>query len=54
MSNQDDKRVLVRRGARQLTDEEAVSVNGGALHTLTVCTFFGIGHLDGDVNECNV
>lgn len=54
MSNQED-RVLGRRGARIVTTEEAMSVNGsGAFHTATVCTFDPRTGPDGDVTlgEC--
>ena len=45
----DDKRVLARRGARELTPSEADHVNG-SISTLTVCTIPRPGTLgcDGD------
>ena len=52
MFNQDN-RVLIRKGARELTDEEAARVNGGK-GTQTVCTFPGVklSAADGDPGEC--
>jgi hypothetical protein len=52
MKEQD--RVLIRRGARELTPTEADLINGG-LRTLTVCTIGGAtAQRDGDVSlgEC--
>jgi hypothetical protein len=49
----DQNRVLIRRGARDLTAEEVERVSGG-LRTLTACTI-GVGsHRDGDtfLGEC--
>lgn len=34
----DQNRVLIRRGARALTEEESALVNGALLITLSVCT----------------
>lgn len=45
-----DKRVLGRAGARELTEEEFGKVTGG-IRTATLCTAFG-GSLDGDPGEC--
>jgi hypothetical protein len=46
------KRVLIRRGARELTPEEIKNVSGG-IHTNTVCTFDSdTKKPDGDVGEC--
>lgn len=50
MSNQND-RVLMRKGARQLSEEEASKVNGG-LGTLTLCSIGANGKIDGDLHEC--
>jgi hypothetical protein len=50
MSNQND-RVLMRKGARQLSEEEAGKVTGG-LGTLTLCSIGINGKFDGDLNEC--
>ena len=47
----DQNRVLIRRGARELTEQEAQQVNGG-LRTLTVCSCCINGKPDGDINEC--
>lgn len=47
-------RVLIRRGARELTPTEADLINGG-LRTLTLCTIGGAtAQRDGDVSlgEC--
>jgi hypothetical protein len=52
MKEQD--RVLIRRGARELTPTEADLINGG-LRTLTLCTIGGVtAQRDGDVSlgEC--
>lgn len=51
MNEQD--RVLIRRGARELTPTEADLINGG-LHTLTLCTAGPCGQRDGDasIGEC--
>jgi hypothetical protein len=47
-----DNRVLNRRGARELNENEVEKVNG-SLHTDTVCTF-GPNGKDGDtfLGEC--
>jgi hypothetical protein len=46
-------RVLIRRGARDLTPEEVELVSGG-LRTLTVCSIGPGGQRDGDffLGEC--
>lgn len=51
MNNQN--RVLLRRGARDLNDQEVAMVAGG-LRTLTACTLAAAGTLDGDTfhSEC--
>jgi len=51
MKEQD--RVLIRRGARELTPTEADLINGG-LRTLTLCTIGASAQKDGDVSlgEC--
>lgn len=45
-----DNRVLSRVGARELTQQEVDTVQGG-FRTLTVCTKFN-GQLDEDIGEC--
>jgi len=48
----DQNRVLIRRGARELNEQETAIVGGG-LRTLTVCTFAFSGKVaDGDPTEC--
>jgi hypothetical protein len=49
----DQNRVLVRKGARDLNDQEVAMVSGG-LRTLTACTLAAAGTLDGDTfhSEC--
>ncbi|MGB8132369.1 MAG: hypothetical protein WCG81_21460 [Candidatus Angelobacter sp.] len=47
----DQNRVLLRKGARQLNEQEAAQVAGG-FRTLTVCSCCVGGHADGDINEC--
>jgi hypothetical protein len=50
----DQNRVLIRKGARELDREETERVSGG-LRTLTACTFDpDLGGRDGDVSlgEC--
>jgi hypothetical protein len=48
-----DNRVLGRKGARELTPEEAaVAVGGAGIRTLTLCTAPGAGFVDGDAGEC--
>ena len=37
--NHDDNRVLLRRGARELSKEEAEAVRGGLFVHTNVCTF---------------
>jgi hypothetical protein len=49
MNNQN--RVLLRKGARELNEQEAAQVGGG-LRTLTVCSCCIGGKADGDINEC--
>ncbi len=47
-----DKRVLSRQNARELSPEEVNSVSGG-IRTLTVCTVpFAATTADGDPGEC--
>lgn len=48
-----DNRVLSRRGARIVNEQEASRVNGG-VHTETVCTFSPVAGPDGDfrIGEC--
>ena len=51
---EDQNRVLVRNGARELTQEEVERISGG-LRTLTPCTIgLTAAHRDGDVSigEC--
>jgi len=55
MSNEKDNRVLGRRGARVLTNEEAERASASGLPTDTVCTYDPrSGAVDGDVRlgEC--
>lgn len=50
----DQNRVLIRQGARELDREETERVSGG-LNTLTACTFDpDLGGKDGDasIGEC--
>jgi hypothetical protein len=47
-----NKRVLVRAGARTLTSQEIKVVSGGGRGTETLCTFRGSTILDGDPGEC--
>jgi hypothetical protein len=48
----DQNRVLIRRGARELNEQETAIVGGG-LRTLTACTFpFSGLAADGDPTEC--
>ena len=49
MSIQENTRVLGRRGARPLNEEEAKKIYGG-IGTTTVCTIKP--RLDGDPGEC--
>ncbi len=52
MSNQDN-RVLVRKGARELSAEEATYVVGAAsVMTTTKCSITVGGKHDGDPGEC--
>ena len=48
----DQNRVLLRQGARDLTEQEVQQVNGG-LRTATVCSCCINGHPDGDIGECS-
>jgi hypothetical protein len=50
---EDNKRVLIRRGARELNREEVESVSG-SIHTLTACTWDPQFGADGDaqIGEC--
>jgi hypothetical protein len=50
----DNNRVLIRRGARNLSEHEVAQVNGGTPHTTTACTLSAAKTLDGDVflGEC--
>ena len=50
MSDKKSERVLSRRAARELSQEEIQGV-GGALRTLTLCSIGPKGK-DGDINEC--
>jgi hypothetical protein len=49
----DRNRVLARKGARDLNEQEVAMVAGG-LRTLTACTFAAAGTADGDTfhSEC--
>jgi hypothetical protein len=47
----DQNRVLLRQGARDLTEQEVEQVKGG-LHTKTKCTLPAAGTFDGDTGEC--
>ncbi|HZS27324.1 MAG TPA: hypothetical protein VFB76_08830 [Candidatus Angelobacter sp.] len=53
MSKQDNNRVLIRRGARELDRGEVERVTG-SVHTLTACTFDPRFGADGDarIGEC--
>ena len=48
----DQTRVLLRKGARELNEQEVELVNGG-FHTLTLCTVPAAGGYDGDPGECS-
>ena len=50
----DNNRVLIRRGARDLSEQEVAQVNGGSPHTLTACTLSAAKTSDGDfrLGEC--
>ncbi|MBZ5522884.1 MAG: hypothetical protein LAP21_11660 [Acidobacteriia bacterium] len=50
MSNHHN-RVLIRAGARELTQQEVEKVQGGK-GTTTVCTIDGPAFKDGDPGEC--
>jgi hypothetical protein len=47
----DQNRVLLRKGARELNEQEAAQVAGG-LRTATVCSCCINGKPDGDPGEC--
>jgi hypothetical protein len=49
----DQNRVLLRRGARALSEQEVELVNGG-IRTATLCTASATGGADGDtfMSEC--
>ena len=49
----DENRVLIRRGARDLSTEEMEFVSGG-LRTATFCSINSLGQRDGDdsLGEC--
>lgn len=51
---EDNNRVLIRRGARELNEQEVESVTGRAQHTLTACTWIPQFGADGDarIGEC--
>lgn len=52
MNQHENTRVLMRQGARDLSQEEISSV-AGAVNTKTKCTLDPItGHTDGDLGEC--
>lgn len=51
MIKKEDTRVLMRKGARDLTLEE-VQVVRGALGTTTKCSITVDGKIDGDLHEC--
>ena len=48
----DQNRVLVRKGARDLTGDEVKKVCGG-LATATKCSVTAAGKIDGDLHECS-
>jgi len=48
----DQNRVLARRGARDLTEQEIEKVCGG-LRTATKCSLTAAGAIDGDLHECS-
>jgi hypothetical protein len=48
----DKNRVLVRRGARDMTEQEVEKVCGG-LRTATKCSVTAAGAIDGDLHECS-
>ncbi|HLJ86888.1 MAG TPA: hypothetical protein VKZ53_08690 [Candidatus Angelobacter sp.] len=54
MANQQNNRVLIRLGARELTVEEVNKVAGGIrIHTATLCSIDPETRThDGDVGEC--
>lgn len=49
MTNKTDKRVLGRRGARIVDEQETKVVTGGAVTTETVCSFNPKTGPDGDL-----
>jgi hypothetical protein len=51
----DNNRVLIRQGARDLSEQEVAKVNGAFPHTNTACTFSAAANTaDGDkgIGEC--
>jgi hypothetical protein len=50
----DNNRILVRRGAREMSEQEVAQVHGGTPHTNTACTFSALSTSDGDkgIGEC--
>jgi hypothetical protein len=48
-----ETRVIMRQGARELSEQELNTVAGATRHTTTKCTFDpATGHKDGDTGEC--
>ncbi len=52
MSNHHNDRVLVREGARELSQQEVERVHGGRIGTATLCSFEPPNFKDGDPGEC--
>jgi hypothetical protein len=50
----ENNRLLIRRGARNLSEQEVAQVNGGTPHTTTACTLSAAKTSDGDffLGEC--
>jgi len=48
----EQSRVLIRQGARELNEQEVKQVCGG-LRTATKCTVTAAGAIDGDLHECS-
>jgi hypothetical protein len=48
----DQNRVLARKGARDVTEQEVEQVCGG-IRTATKCSLTAAGTLDGDLHECS-
>ena len=46
----DQTRVLIRQGARELNEQEVVLVSGG-FRTLTACTLVAVGQFDGECSN---